>query len=84
MVADIETALAPVTSALEADGFLAAIRIDDGTVHVRIDAGPDACAECLSPPFVLESLVADILKRNGYQYAVRLQYPEAWTGGESH
>lgn len=71
----VHTALAPIIEALNADGYLADVEITDGDVAMRIVAGSDACADCLSPRAILEPMILLQLRSNGLSHALTLVYP---------
>jgi hypothetical protein len=61
---------------LEADGYrLAVSRPDGARVRLEVLAGPDACAECLVPKEILESIAVDHLARAGLRSAIEIHYP---------
>ena len=68
-------ALAPLISALEADGYGADIDERPGVVAFRITAGPDACEECLSPRVIMEPTITNVLRQAGFNQALELTYP---------
>lgn len=71
----VQIALAAIIEALNADGYLADVEITDGDVAMRIVAGPDACADCLSPRAILEPMILQQLRSNGLSHALTLVYP---------
>lgn len=80
MTATIEDLLAPISQALEADGYLTAVTVTPGAISIAIEATEAACAECLSPPEVLEPMIRDVLGRGGRSERVDLVYPADWKG----
>ena len=74
----VRTALHPLSSALNADGYLLHVAVHSGSaVHVRVEAGPEACADCLVP----KALFADILRQRLGEDGVTvstldIEYPE--------
>ena len=80
MSATIEDLLSPISEALNADGYETAVTVGSGTVSVVIEATPSACAECLTPPEMLESLINDLLTGAGRTERVQLVYPAEWKG----
>ncbi len=72
----LRTALKPLISSLEADGYGATIEERPGLVLFRIVAGPDACADCLSPRSILEPMIVQQLRKQGFQEQVQVEYPE--------
>ena len=74
--ADIEDALRPMAAILEADGYQLAVSSPEGSpVLLEVVAGPDACAECLVPKDVFESIAVDHLARAGLRSALEIRYP---------
>jgi hypothetical protein len=72
---ELETVLAPLVSALEADGYNALIGQHDGVVSFEIQAGPQACQECLSPRQIMEPMIQHVLRQGGYDVRLDLRYP---------
>jgi hypothetical protein len=72
----LEAALKPLISSLEADGYGAIVEAKPGLVLFRIVAGPEACADCLSPRSILEPMIVKQLRKQGFQEQVQLEYPE--------
>lgn len=72
----ISEAVAPIRSALEADGYELHVEpSSDGTV-LSIVAGPEACEDCLIPATVLEPMIAQALRERGLgSVAWSLRYP---------
>lgn len=61
---------------LEADGYRLAVSTRGGSpVLLEVVAGPEACAECLVPKDVFESIAIDHLARAGLRSAVEIRYP---------
>jgi hypothetical protein len=75
MSTQLESVLAPLVNALEADGYGAVIEESPGHVSFQIVAGPDACEECLSPPQIMTGIIESVLRQNGYQVELQLKYP---------
>jgi hypothetical protein len=71
----IVEALAPLVSALEADGYGAHIDEQHGVVAFTITAGPDACEDCLSPRVIMEPTIINVLRRAGFDHTLKLTYP---------
>jgi hypothetical protein len=76
-VDQVQNALAPIIEALKADGYLADLEITGRDVALRIVAGPDACADCLSPRTILEPMILQQLRINGLTQVLTLSYPPA-------
>lgn len=72
----IQQALMPLISSLRSDGYDAIVEQKPGLVLFRIVAGPEACADCLSPRSVLEPMILRQLRREGFQDQVQVEYPE--------
>ncbi len=81
--AELETALTPLVDALRADGYdLVAEPRADRSAHLVVSAGPDACADCLVPPTLFESICADRLSAEfGGRWTVSVDYPTASAAG---
>lgn len=71
------TALQPVSTALEADGYTLTVDGgDDEALRVRIAATDDACEECLAPKTVIQPMVEHLLEADGLAaHGVVLSYP---------
>jgi len=80
MTARIEDLLSPISDALRADGYETAVTVGSTTISIAIEATPSACAECLTPPEVLEPLIKDLLASGGFTERVELVYPTEWKG----
>jgi hypothetical protein len=78
MSTSITEALAPLVSALQADGYDATIEESPEIIAFRITAGLDACSDCLSPRSVVAPLITSALRDAGYSQRLDLSYP----GGE--
>nr|WP_274637276.1 hypothetical protein [Microbacterium bovistercoris] len=46
---------------LEADDYHLSVELHDQSADVRIDAGPDACAECLVPKDFMRQMLSPLL-----------------------
>jgi hypothetical protein len=65
--AGLETAFGRFRDMLASDGYtLSWSVIGQGRVVVQIEAGPDACADCLVPLPVMEAIMSDALAPTGY------------------
>jgi hypothetical protein len=54
----VAASLAPVRAALLADGYHLSVKAcRDGALKLAIEAGPEACAECLVPKPLFEAIV---------------------------
>ena len=63
----VETALGKFRDMLASDGYgLSWSVTEQDTVVVQIEAGPDACADCLVPLPIMESIMADALAPTAY------------------
>jgi hypothetical protein len=71
-----DAAISATRRSLEASGFSVACAGRDETLTVSVHAGPDACAECLVPKAVLESIIGSELAAQGIRVAgVEVVYP---------
>jgi hypothetical protein len=79
-VAALQGAIASVASMLSADGYeMRVVRADSEALVLHVQAGPEACAECLVPAAVLELYVRDALA-DAPQWSdvhIELRYPMA-------
>lgn len=70
--------LAPLRSALEADGYDLEIALQPDLIDLRVVAGPEACADCLVPRELMEQMFRSRLPADatglGHEN-VRLRYP---------
>lgn len=65
--------LGGIRTALNADGYeLAVVDSDPAQLVIRIEAGPDACAECLVPKELMSSMIEAVAPAGT---SWRLQYP---------
>jgi hypothetical protein len=65
--AALDGALQRFRDVLAADGYLLDWSVTgDGRVTVRIEAGQDACADCLVPLPVMEAIMSDALSPTPY------------------
>lgn len=71
------TILAPLLEALEADDYHSTVIEADGLVHVDVQAGPNACDECLVPKDLMESMLTSTLQQAGVNAQVQVTYPAA-------
>lgn len=74
--------LEPILATLQGDGYDSSVRVDDSsqTVSVKIDATPNACAECLVPEDVLRQILLDALNSaapEGNVYSLQITMPAA-------
>jgi hypothetical protein len=79
MLDECEEALAPLRSMLAADGYL--LRLESAAtardaLTVVVEAGPDACAECLVPVDLFTDIVARRLIESGLEPSVTVVYPD--------
>lgn len=59
--ADVGRALEGLRASLAADDYRLDVAVEDGAVRVQVEAGPQACAECLVPEPMMENIVRDAL-----------------------
>jgi hypothetical protein len=65
--AGLETAFRRFRDMLASDGYILSWSVTgQDRVIVRIEAGPDACADCLVPLPVMEAVMSDALAPTGY------------------
>jgi hypothetical protein len=63
----LETAFARFRDMLASDGYTLSWSVTgQDRVVVRIEAGPEACADCLVPLPVMEAIMSDALAPTGY------------------
>jgi hypothetical protein len=75
MMDEIEEALHPIQKSLQADGYdLVVNRFQDGVLSVTIQAGPQACVECLVPKELMELMIQQSVKN--LARTVQVEYPE--------
>jgi hypothetical protein len=73
--ADYTQALRALSMTLEADGYtLAVVARDPATVDVAVEAGPDACADCLVPKDVFVAMAKGMLPDT--VTTITVSYPE--------
>jgi hypothetical protein len=71
---DCVAALGGLSDALAADGYLLSLSVQDADkVRVAVEAGPDACADCLVPKGVFEGILRSKLPTE--VGAIELVYP---------
>ncbi len=81
-VTAVDAAITATRRSLEASGFSVACAGRDDTLTVSVHAGPDACAECLVPKSVLESIIGGELAAQGIRVAgVEVVYPADLAAG---
>ena len=74
-VPELDRALQGLRDLLGADGYRLGYAVHGGReLAVSVEAGPDACAECLVPKQVMEGIVTDALQ--GTEFTVnRVEMP---------
>ena len=71
---NIEEALQPIRKSLQADGYdLVVHSFDQGVLAVEIQAGHQACVECLVPKEFMEMMIQQSVKN--LASSVKVQYP---------
>jgi hypothetical protein len=66
-MADLDDALQRFRDMLASDGYTLSWSVtDQGRVVVQIAAGPDACADCLVPRPVMETIMSKALEPTPY------------------
>lgn len=72
----VEEALSGIRTGYQADGYdLHVDGVSDGTVRVRISAGPDACEECLVPKAITVGMIKASLQALPEITEVEVTYP---------
>jgi len=76
-VIDAGTALAPLATAMQADGFEMIVESEANSIVLTISATPDACAECLIPKAIFKSMATKALDDSGVQIPgeITIVYP---------
>ena len=75
MIDTIEEALQPIRKSLQADGYdLVVNNFQEGVLSVEVQAGPQACVECLVPKEMMELMIKQSIKT--LARSVQVQYPE--------
>jgi hypothetical protein len=75
-VAAVEQALSQLRTGYQADGYdLLVDGVTDGVARVRIDAGADACEECLVAKPITEAILKASLRGLPEITAIELTYP---------
>ena len=77
--AALDRAFAKMRSLLQADGYdLAVARADAAGIVLGITAGPQACADCLVPPAIMEMYARDAIKdlAEWADAPIAFRYPE--------
>ena len=65
---ELASALQRFRDMLAADGYtLSWVVSEQDKVVVRIEAGPEACADCLVPMPIMEGIMADALRPTRYE-----------------
>lgn len=54
--AKIRELLAPFITGLEADGYQLEVKLQPDRIDLRVEAGPEACADCLIPKGMMEEM----------------------------
>ena len=66
--ASVDTALQPSREMMSKDGYLLTwSKTEEDSVVVHIDAGPEACADCLVPLPVMEAIMSEALTATPYR-----------------
>jgi hypothetical protein len=74
--ATLAGALAPIASALAADGYELSATREGSMLNVSVAAGPEACQECLVPKDLMAQMIRTALSNAGLAAAsVNLTYP---------
>jgi hypothetical protein len=76
--AELDDALAKMRRMLEADGYELLSEPTDNGVSLTVQAGPNACEECLVPKEIFTSIAVDALGAAGIKVSseqVAITYP---------
>jgi hypothetical protein len=66
-VGTVDAALQGLRDTLQADGYLLEWSVEEqNQIGVRVVAGADACADCLVPPELMRTILADALSDTPY------------------
>ncbi|HEY4888053.1 MAG TPA: hypothetical protein VIJ58_05685 [Candidatus Dormibacteraeota bacterium] len=78
----VESALVPLSSALEADGYRMAVSAPDrDSLRVEVIAGPEACEDCLVPKTMMVEMLRAALTAAGLKdLLLDLVYPDGGPG----
>jgi hypothetical protein len=69
-------ALAPFADGLSADGYILKVdAVSNRVMTVRIEAAPEACADCLVPKGVMKAMLKDIVSETLDVEDVDVSYP---------
>ena len=74
-----ERALQPMQLALEADGYSLIVEMSNEVLHVKVEAGFDACADCLIPKDLMSEMIRSRLEDEQFGMEgrlLKLSYPE--------
>ena len=69
----VTSRLQSLADMLRADGYDLRVEAAPGGVSVAIDAGPEACADCLAPEQIVRAMIED--KLEGSVAVVEITYP---------
>jgi hypothetical protein len=74
---DADRLLAPIRVGLEADGYRLNVSAAGEALRIDVEATPEACAECLVPKPIMETMVRRALAAQGGAEAVPIEigYP---------
>jgi hypothetical protein len=85
-LADVQSALSPVSGALDADGYRLALSLEpENRLRVVISAGPEACEDCLVPKSLMEQMIGSALLGAGLPpFDVQVVYPVEGHGAAAY
>jgi hypothetical protein len=83
---DVQSALSPVSGALDADGYRLALTLEpENGLRVVISAGPEACEDCLVPKSLMEQMIGSALQGAGLPALdLHVVYPVEGHGATAH
>ncbi|HEV7679619.1 MAG TPA: hypothetical protein VGQ42_13725 [Candidatus Dormibacteraeota bacterium] len=75
--AEADELLAPIRTGLEADGYRLNVSAAGEALRIDVEATPEACADCLVPKGIMETMVRQALAaRDGLDaVAIEIGYP---------
>lgn len=75
----VEQALQPMQLALAADGYSLIVEMSNEMLHVKVEAGSNACADCLIPKDLMSEMIRSRLEDEQFGMGgrlLKLSYPE--------
>jgi hypothetical protein len=72
---ELQGQLAGLRQALEADGYSLVVTDEADTLSLRIDAGADACVDCLVPREIMAPMVSTAVGGRYLPEQIEIAYP---------